>query len=200
MKLIVAKTTRQKKPVIVSILLLIFMLGWGFRYITLNLQWPDLATVTVSRGDKYSLNGIALQVTDSKMGQDIEVAQYFNPTVCLDDLEKTPNMKAEGWTQIMLGVRIEATNTTEKTIVFDVAMLSLEYHEWYTNADVFAAPFYNHNGSSSSIQIAPNETVSYVVPFNLYKEQFSKAYWSALEELPFYIPLIVYPQKIAIMI
>lgn len=191
--------TKKQKAILIIPVVCILLIGWVLRFVYLNTQWPAPAIQVVPMGDSVQIGTLTYRVIDTKLGTDHEVAQYFNPEVDLSELAAAPNMKEYGWTQLILGVNVEISNTGNTAEALDVVTFSLEYNEWYTNADFYAAHLYN-DSKKSSIMIGAQDTVTYVFPFNIYKEHLSESYWNDVNTLAFYIPFFSYPDKVQMMV
>lgn len=187
------KTKKQKAFLIISVVC-ILLIVWVLRFVSLNTYWREPEVQVIPMGESVQIGTLKYKIIDTKLGTDLEVAQYFNPGVELSDLAAVPNMKEYGWTQLILGVNVEISNTGNTDETLDVVAFSLEYNEWYTNADFYASHLYN-DSNESSIIVGAHDTVTYVLPFNIYMEQLNEQYWNDVKTVCFYIPFLSYPEK-----
>lgn len=188
----------KKRILLLVIAIFVFILALSIRYIYLNSRWPNPSVYTIPMGDVVEVDQVEYSVQEVRIGSVEEILKFCNPSLPESDItavsKELQPLPEDSQGHALLAVKLMVTNNTDKELLTsECFFLPICQGSWSNGASAYVFPYTNDTYQSS---VAPGETKTYIVPYNLYEEMFSPEGWKHVSDKEFDLLLQYYPQRI----
>lgn len=188
----------KKRLLFMVIAIIVFILALTIRYVYLNSYWPNPSIYSITMGNIVEVDQVEYSVQEVKIGSTEDILRLFNPSLSESDIESVSKelqpLPEDRQGHALLAVKLTITNNSDKELLTsNCFFLPICQGTWSNGASAYVFPYINDSFKSS---LAPGETNTYIVPYNLYEEMFSPDGWGKISSEDFYLLLQYYPQKI----
>lgn len=194
---------RRKKHLLAISITVIFLL-FGAMICRVNSQWPNLKTTLIKKGQSYSLGEFEYEIEDAILAEPFQALLYFNPSIDTDKIpiiELVPMWDYGETESLILAVKVKLSNRTDKPLqIGDSFGITAVNDKAWGNASYFLCkqhfnPEIDFESMGQTV-LQANESMTIILPYNLYKGHFSKSEWSAIKDTAFSLVLSSYPERV----
>lgn len=186
----------KKKILLLVIAILVFIVALAIRYFYLNSYWPNPSVYSITMGNTVEVNQVEYSIQEAKIGSTEDILRFCNPTLSESDIASVSDelrpLPEDRQGHALLAVEITVTNNSDQELLTsNCFFLPICQGSWSNGASAYVFPYVNETYDNS---IAPGETETYFIPYNLYEEMFSPAGWESVPDEEFNLILQYYPQ------
>lgn len=192
----------MKKIVTIFVSLIICFAVIAFsaiRIFNLNIRYPSPTVVTHKMHELVNGGNVSVCVNRCELLGGSEIKKQFpNYT---DETENPDGTKVTGKQIKTLLIYIIVKNNTSKIQSLSFAQMYAELHTWSNGIEPEIYQLLNKNQQDPTrVDIAPNKTVSFVLPYTMYDFQLKNSEWNNLKVNQFDLTLSAYPTKHVILL
>lgn len=189
---------QQSKRMLLFIVGIFFIVIWIVRFSYLNIAWPNPTVYAVPMKESVEVNGIEYRILEAKIGTVENSLKFYNPMLEANEVEEIKEslkpLPEDRQGHYLMGIKVEITNhTSQELSIGDCIFLPIYQSSWNNGPSAYIFPYINVEYQKT---IKPEDTQSYIVPYNLYEEMFSAKRWKIVGDSTFKLILQYYPQKI----
>lgn len=159
----------KKRLLLMVIAIIVFILALTIRYVYLNSYWPNPSIYSITMGNIVEVDQVEYSVQEVKIGSSEDILRLFNPSLSESDIESVSKelqpLPEDRQGHALLAVKLTITNNSDKELLTsNCFFLPICQGTWSNGASAYVFPYINDSFKSS---LAPGETNTYIVPYNL---------------------------------
>lgn len=187
---------RKKLFLVVTIVLICISLTVisAIRIVSLNEKYPNPTVVNHSVNEEIDGGAISICINKAELLNGNEFIEQV-PDYSIEINNSDGTLVSDEQIKVLL-VNCCITNNSEDAQTFSLTQMYAETLSWSNGIDGDIFPLINKDYKDpTQVDIEPQQSISFVLPYNMYDFQFQKSEWNEIETKSFDITLSVYPTK-----